>query len=186
MNTGTETRTTTISAGDVRKVMSLVTEETRAICEAAAALSRDFDHDKSLLDISVMVLNEVIKAIKLQIYLREELVTEYAYVILDQTAEAYGPPAGKPPLGRLPNGARLRLVVIPNPAVAVVTKDAWFRRLGWSDAKPLALPPGASYITYGAFSSGGFAVERSLLTNPKFDCPVDAADGPHYGKDGRL
>jgi len=171
------TETTTITAGDVRQVMALTGQEIAAICNAAARIARDFDADSALVDCSLLALNDVITAIRLQFYVGQELVREYAYVIADQPREAYGPSPDRPPLGPIPDGARVRLIVNPNGRVCKEFRDGWFRRLGWTDAAPLRMPDGATHQAYGIFTSGGYAVERQLLVNPKYDRPVSVPTG---------
>jgi len=178
MSTGTRTgtKTTTITAGDVRKVMAATTEEITTLCTRAGAVARDFNVDDALRDCSLFALNDIISAIRLQFYLGDELVREYAYVIAPSALTPEGPPPGQPPAGAIPPGARVRLVVSHNLATAREIRDGWFKRLGWGQCRPLQRPAGVQPQTYGTFASGGFGVERQLLVNPKYDQPVTDPD----------
>lgn len=153
-----------------------ITEEIVTVSRAAGEAGVDFDVDEALVDCSLLALNDIISSVHLQVYLGRELVREHAYVIADTPLQAWGPPPSEPPDGPVPDGARVRLTVAPNPHVARETRDEWFRRLGWVTAEPLEVPPGSTRHTYGAFASGGYGVERQLLVNPKYDRPVGGSD----------
>jgi hypothetical protein len=184
MSTTTRVESTSITAGDVRQVMAMTTQEITTICTAAGRVARDFDVDGALVDCSLLALNDIISAIHLQLYVEGEIVREYSYVIADHPLEAHGPPADQPPLGPVPEGARVRLTVTRNPSQAQEVGDAWFRRLGWSTAGPLHRPEGVTPTTYGTFVSGGYGVERQLLVNPKFDRPAAIPAGQLMRKEG--
>jgi hypothetical protein len=183
--TSTQTRsaTTTIAGGDVRKVINLASQEIRAICSATAQVTRDFDTDQAEIDLALLCLNDVISAMALEVYLGDEIVRQYTFVIAAQLLPSWGPPPDQPPLGPVPPSARVRLTVTPNPAVAKELRDDWFRKLGWRDAEPLRLPEGATLQVYGTYVSGGYGVERQLLVNPKFDRPVALAPGSTMRKE---
>jgi hypothetical protein len=182
--TRTGTETTTITAGDVRQVMALTTEEITTICERAARVARDFDVDGAMVDCSIMALNDVICAIRLQLYREEEIVREYSYTIADAPLAASGPPADQPPIGSVPEGTRVRLIVETNDRVSTEVVQSWFRRLGWTTAKPLRRPAGVQAQTYGTFVSGGYGVERQLLVNPKYDRPAESGPVASMRKEG--
>jgi hypothetical protein len=168
----TSSQTTTITAGDVREVMSLLTQEIETICAAAAQLSRDFDADDAMIDCSLLALNDVISTIRLQLYLGDELIREYTFEIADGLPEASGPPAHQPPLGEVPEGAHVRLAVSPNPRKCGSARNEWLGRLGWQVAEPLHRPGDLRHEVYGAHVSGGYGVTRHLYTNPRYDRPV--------------
>ena len=176
MSTETVTTTQTITAADVREVMSMTTVEITAVCNAAARAARDFDIDGALVDCSLLALNDVITAIRLQLYCDDELVREHSYTLTGGPLGTFGPPPDQPPTGPVPDGARVRLVVTPNTRKAEDFREGWFRRLGWGNAKPLQIPKDARHETYGTFVSGGYGVERRLLVNPKYDLPVATGD----------
>ncbi len=182
MKTETRSGTETITASDVRQVWNLATTEISVICNAAAHLTRDFDVDSALVDVSLLALNDIIASVHLQLYVGDELVREHGYFISDEVLEAAGPPPNQPPLGRIPEGARIRLVAMPNPRQPQAICDAWFQRLGWMPADPLQMPD-TEYSTYGTFTSGGYGVERKLLINPKYDRPVSGANGRSMRKE---
>jgi hypothetical protein len=165
-----------IAADDVREVMGQTTLEIQTVCNAAARAARDFNVDNALVDCSLLALNNVITAIRLQLYFENEIVREHTYRITDEPLDAFGPGPDRPPAGpvSLPEGARIRLVVTRNDRKSAEYCDNWFRRLGWTTAKPLFIPPDARRHTYGAFVSGGFGIERQLLVNPKYDQPITA------------
>lgn len=172
--TRTATQTSVVSGGDIRRVVRLMSQEIRAICRAAAHMTRDFDVDSAESDLGLLVLNEVVAIIRLQIYHSDELMHEFRYVIADQPREAWGPPPEQPPLPPVPEGARVRLVVDPNSRIPPNVREGWFRKLNWTTAAPLREPQGAIARPFGVFASGGFAVERRLLTSPKYDRAFEA------------
>jgi hypothetical protein len=182
--TRTGTETTTITAGDVRQVMALTTQEITTICERAAHVARDFDVDGAMVDCSLLALNDVIRVIRLQLYREGEIVREYSYTIADEPLVASGPPAHQPPIGSVPEGTRVRLTVQRNDRVSPEVADGWFRRLGWTTAKPLSCPEGVQAQTYGTFASGGYGVERQFLVNPKYDRPADSGPVASMRKEG--
>jgi hypothetical protein len=182
--TRTGTATTTITAGDVRQVMADTTAEITTILKAAAQLAPDFDVDRAMVDCSLFALNDILQAIHLELYLADELVREYRYVIGEEPMQAQGPPADKPPLGTIPAGARVRLTITHNPSQAPERIEEWLRRLGWSPARPLRVPEGVRPETYGTFVCGGYGVERQLLANPKFDRPAGGAPAVRSQKEG--
>jgi hypothetical protein len=171
MRTSTQTaaQTVTLTATNICVVNQLILREIQAAVESVPRAAATIDPETLETEVGILILNEVISDISLQIYVDREVVREYRYVITDQLREAWGPPAERPPLGPVPEGARIRVVVTPNPKTARETRDKWFRRLGWCDAEPLLRPAGVMYEAYGVFASGGFAVERQLLVNPKYD-----------------
>ena len=179
--TRTSTATTTITGGDVRKVWRCAQREIRTICSAAAGLAPDFDVDSALEDCAFFALADVISAVRLQIYLAGELVREYAYVVSDEPLAPAGTSADRPPLGEVPEGARVRLVATRNPAVTREEQDLAFNKRGWITASPLRIPESVAARQYGTFASGGYAVRRELLSNPKYDLPVGKA-GQHMAK----
>lgn len=174
MSTGTRATVDvlTTTANDVRNVMADMSVEIATICKAVAGIARDFNVDSAISDTSILVLNDVVSVVRLQFYAGDQLVREYAYFVADQPLEAFGPGADQPPLGYIPEHARVRLVVTPNPKRPADYSNDWFRRLGWSSAPSLVMPENASHETYGTHVSGGFGVERKLLVNPKFDRPL--------------
>jgi len=178
MQTRTQTDTISVTATDVRTVMELVTEEISWLQEAYADVPSDFQLDEALVDCSLLVLNQVINAIRLQFYRNGELIREHAYLIRDGTQASSGP-SSSPPLGYLPEETRVRLAVTPNPDQPKAIRDAWLARLGWQTATALRLPANATCQSYGALSSGGFGVERQLLVHPDYDRPVSAK---HHAK----
>jgi hypothetical protein len=180
--TQNKTQTTTITANDIRSVMAQSSIELQAILHKASHLATDFHLDEAMSEISIFVLNDVISAIRLQVYCDDELVCEYKYTISDTALDASGPAPENPPPGVFPEDARIRLVVTRNPNQPKEYVDRWLSTLGWSPAKPLHIPKDAVAETYGTFVSGGFGVERQLLINPKFDRPVTASEASKGGK----
>ncbi len=171
--TRTATETVSITAQDVRKVMSKWSRESRKICQAAAHASPDFDADTAEMEVAMLVLQEAICAFSLEFYVEQELVREYVFRICDDgTLTETGPSADNPPTGYIPEKARVRLTVTPNPQVTKEHRDHWFEMLGWADARLLTKPEGLRTQTYGSFASGGFGLQRTLRVNPKFDQPV--------------
>jgi hypothetical protein len=63
---------------------------------------------------------------------------------------------------------------MPNPRCPKEERDRLFQSLGWKDGAPLRRPPDVTAQLYGTFASGGYAVERQVLVNPKFDRLVAA------------
>ena len=112
-----------------------------------------------------------------------ELVREHTYTISDGPLKAFGPAANQPPTGPVPDGARIRLVVTPNLQKPEEFRSGWFQRLGWTTASPLQVPADARRETYGTFVSGGYGVERTLLSNPKYDQPVSPRGDQHFRKE---
>ena len=169
-STSTASHTATVSAGDVREVMRLITSDVQAVCRAAAQAALSFDMDAALVDASILILNGIVRSVALQIYLSGTVVREYVFELSDSQAGTTGPPAGQPPLGYVPPGAKIRLSVTPDTRVSAAEREAWFARLGWTtDAAPLAYAAGTTQATYGAFRSGGLAIQRSWKVNPKYD-----------------
>lgn len=167
--TQTATATRTITAADVRNVFANIATDLTALCRAFQHLPGKIDLDTVLVDLSTFALNDVIDEICLQIHRGGCLVREYSYVIADDVLTAHGPPPGQLPVGAVPQDARIRLVVRGNRRRPSDYTDAWFRRLGWSDAEPLQMPPGARYEPVGAFASGGYGVHRRLMVDPRLD-----------------
>ena len=168
--TRAETSTTTfsVSATDVRQIMRDITGDIQAVCRAAAhALC--FDTDAALVDASILILNAVASGIILRIHLNNVVVREYRFLLTESRNAASGPPSGKPPLGYVPDGARLRLSVILDERTPAAERQAWLDRLGWTTEDPLEYALGTAETTYGAFRSGGLYVQRQLRTNPKYD-----------------
>ena len=169
--TKTDTHTVTVTSADVREVMRLVTADIRAICQAAAQAKRLFDLDESLIDVSVMVVQGLIESVSLAIEVDRVVVREYKFRLVDGSAGTLGPPAGQPPLGPVPAGTRLRLYVFRDPRIPLEEYQAWIKQLGWSTGEPLVYANGVRQTVYGAFKSGGLAVERSLKSDPAYDRP---------------
>ena len=100
----------------------------------------------------------------------------------DGTLTPNGPPADQPPVGYIPDDARVRLVAIRNPNAPPEHQAHWLKLLGSGTATPLVRPRGIAPEQYGTFVSGSYGVTRSLLVNPKFDRPImpllDAVKGP--------
>lgn len=162
----TEAGTTTISAADVRAVHRDMGTEIGVIVRAFHGEGVDFDLDQTLIDLGIMQLNGLIRRIRVQAYLGGQIVREHAYEILDEAVDAWGPDPDNPPLGDVPAGCRLRLIVTQNETLPSSVREEWFRRLGWVNAESLAYPPNARHEKYGAFASGGYAVNRSYLADP--------------------
>ena len=167
--TDTASYTNTVSAADVRQVMRLITADVEAVCRAAAHAARAFDLDAALTDVSILTLNGVIGAVHLILHKDGMIVRAYSFKFQDGPADFSGPPAGNPPLGYVPDGARVRLSVSPDPRVPESERRAWFDRLGWTTAEPLRYPTGIAHQAYGAFRSGGLYISRSLMANPDYD-----------------
>ena len=170
-NASTATHTVTVTSADVREVMRLITGDVRAVCQAAAQAKRLFDLDENLVDISIMVLNGIVGSVHLVIELDRVVIREYQFRLVDDSAGPPGPPAGQPPLGHVPAGASLRLQVVRDPRVPEAEYQAWIKQLGWSAGEPLTYSGGVRQTVYGAFKSGGLAVERSLRSDPAYDRP---------------
>jgi hypothetical protein len=175
MSSYTDTATVTTNAADVRQIMAMATTEITTIAHTIPQGSCDFDVDAALCDCSIFVLNDVIDAIQLQIYLDTQIVREYRYQIVTGSLTPYGPPANQPPLGYVPPGARIRLTVSTNPNVSWDYAQAWYRRLGWQDVEPLDYPPNTHYVGYGNFVSGGLGLDRQMLSNPNYDRAVQGS-----------
>lgn len=173
MSTTTRSVSTTISATDVRAVMRDMTIEVDTICKAARAVVREFDLDSALVEVSMLVLNDVISVIRLQFYTGQELVREYRYTLLDDGTTASGPAPNNPPLvASFPPGTRVRLTVQRNPRQTDAFCNSWFQRLNWMAAAALHTPTTMTSQAYGTFASGGIGAERRLLVNPRFDQPL--------------
>ncbi len=168
-NTSTGTHTVSVSASDVRLVMRMVTGDFRAICQAAPQATRLFDLDVNLTDVSIMVLNGLVESIYLTIELNGTVIREYRFRLTDDLDGMPGPPAGQPPIGYVPAGARLRLRVVRDPRVPEAEYRAWMNSLNWTECEPLTYANGTRQTVYGAFRSGGLAVERSLTADPAYD-----------------
>lgn len=181
--TRTETGTTTIAATDIRAVHRDMGTEMAAIVRAFHGGGVDFDLDQALIDLGIMQLNGLIRRIKVQAYLGGQIVREHAYEILDESVDAWGPDPDNPPLGDVPAGARLRLIVTQNEALPSSIRQEWFRRLGWVDAERFGYPPNARHEKYGAFASGGYGVSRSYLADPSQARP--SADDSIFTKGGQ-
>ncbi len=171
VNTFTATHTVTVTSADVREVMRLIASDVRAVCQAAAQARRLFDLDESLVDVSIMVLNGLVQSVHLVIELDRIVIREYQFKLVDGPAGTPGPPAGQPPLSHVPAGASLRLQVVRDPRVPEAEYQAWIKQLGWSAGEPLTYASGVRQSVYGAFKSGGLAVERSLKSDPAYDRP---------------
>jgi hypothetical protein len=175
MSTTTQTATqiVSITAGDVRQVMTAMSCEIRTLCQAAAHASPDFDGDTAERELAMLALQEVVSKCSLEFYLGDELVREYSFTVIDDgTLSTTGPSADDPPTGYIPEGARVRLTAMPNPKVPKEHRDHWFEMLGWTTSKAIKRPEGVRAQTYGAFASGSFGLQRQLLVNPKFDQAV--------------
>lgn len=173
--TQTTTRSFSITAADVRVVMRSLAEEVRFLLKSMGVgdLAR---FEGALVDVNILALNGIVSAAHLQFYLGDELVRAHSYVIAGEPQVAAGPPPDRAPVGRLPAGTQVRLVLTPNPELPREARDPWFKQLGWADARPLRLPEGVAATTYGRFASGGFGIERRLLVNPRYDRPVAHAE----------
>ena len=181
--TQTATQTVSITAGDVRQVMSASSREMRSICKKAAHAAPDFDADAAEKDLALLALQAAISKFSLQFYKAGELVCEYSFVICDDgSLTNSGSSEDASPTGYIPEGTRIRLTATPNPEVPKEHSDHWFDLLGWSTAKPLILPSGVTAKTYGSFASGSFGLQRQLLVNPKFDKPVTPSQNTEKGK----
>ncbi len=170
-NSSTQTHTVTISSNDVRQVMRYIGADIQAICQAASQATHAFNMDEALVDVSVLLLNGVISGVTLWIEKEGVVVREYGFQFVDAPGGAAGPPAGQPPLGYVPSGARVRLRVTADTRLPVAEREAWFDRLGWKDSEPLTYAQGTTQTTYGSFQSGGLSVERNLKANPAYDRP---------------
>jgi|GEM_PF-3556830 len=179
--TRTGTNTITVTGGDVRKVLGWAVTTIKAVCKAAKHASKDFDEDAASEDLGLFVMYEIIEGFHLQIYHSGTLVREYSFDIAAEPVETWGPAADSPPLGYVPEGAHIRLVVTPNRQANREQVTEWFRRRNWTDAAPLNRPKG-THQTYGAFGSGGFGLHRRLLSNPDFDKPMDLKGLSSYKK----
>lgn len=168
----TSTTTISVSASDVRQIMRLITLDTQAVCRAASQAARTFDIDQALIDVSLLLLNGIVSGIGLQIYADSVVIREYRFQLTDAASGTAGLPAGQPPLGYVPPGARIRLNVTPDLRTPAAEREAWFDRLGWSDAAPLSYASGTTQTTYGTFVSGGLRVQRQLMSNPSYDRPI--------------
>lgn len=168
-NTSATTHTVSVSASDVRQVMRFISADIEAVCRAAAHAARAFNLDAALLDVSLLVLNGVAKGVSLEIHKDGVIVREYAFLLSDGPENTSGPPAGQPPLGYVPAGARIRVSVMPDTRVPAAERRAWFDRLGWVDAAPLTYPKDVTTTDFGAYGSGGLGVQRHLMSNPRYD-----------------
>jgi len=173
LSTTTATDTITFAFADIREVWRAAGQEITTICRLAGAAAMGFDPDSSIIDVNLLAMNGVISAAALEIYIGSELVRRYHYRIVTDSLASHGPDATNPPMGAVPPGARVRLTATPNPQVPKPERDAWFSRLGWKTATPLDYPGGTKARAYGAFVSGGYGLERSVLVNPKYDQPLD-------------
>ena len=171
-NSSTATHTVSVSSSDVRQVMQMITSDIQAVCRAAADAARTFDVDAALVDASILILNGVISGVALQIFLGTTIVREYRFELNDSQGGPSGPPAGQPPLGYVPEGARVRLTCTPDQRTPPAERQAWFDRLGWTNSEPLSHPSGTTDSSFGGFRSGGLFVERLLKSNPKYDRPA--------------
>lgn len=170
--TATGTHTTTVQAYDVRHIMSLMNREIRALSAAIAPSARSFDVDKTLYDCQILVLNNVIAAFHLEFHTGGELIRRHTYRVVTGSQPASGPDPEHAPSSELPAGARVRLTATQNTECPREERDYWLDQLKWRAAKPLQCPENVKTATYGAFMSGGFGLERQLMTNPKFDVPA--------------
>jgi len=169
INTATGTHTVTVSAADVRETMRFISLDIQAVCRAAAQAALTFEMDQALIDVALLVLNGIASAVNLQIFLDRTVIREYRFQLSDAPAGPSGPPAGQPPLGYTPPNARIRLSVTPDQRTPASEREAWFDRLGWTDAEPLSYASGTTQATYGRFVSGGLRVQRQLMSNPNYD-----------------
>ncbi|MCW3052356.1 MAG: hypothetical protein JWN14_1526 [Chthonomonadales bacterium] len=171
--TESKTRTATIESEDVCDVMMALSTEMTTLMHAAKHVACDFDAASAERDCGLLALYSVISGLRLQFYLHDELVREYRYLLRhDGSLTASGPAADQPPTGYIPEGTRVRLLAVPNEGATQEHRDHWFSLLGWTSAKPLAVPATAVAHTYGTFVSGNFGAVRQLLANPKYDRPV--------------
>jgi len=175
-STKSREETTTVSAANVREVMSMTSREISTILSRLSHIAPTFGVDKAMIDVSILTLNDVIESIHLQFYSGVELIREYRYVLANQALDPWGPSPDNPPMGIVPPDARVRLVVMPNPRQSKDFCDEWFKRLGWQYVSPLEMPDNMVHQAYGSFVSGGFGVERQLLSNPRFDTPVSGSN----------
>lgn len=168
-NTATDTHTISINASDVRLVMRHIGADIQAVCQAASQAAGHFNMKEVLTDVSILLLNGVISGVELVIEKEGVVVREYEFQFVNSASGMSGPPAGQPPLGYVPAGARLRVRVTPDTDVPKAERDAWFDELGWKDGEPLTYAPGTAQTAYGSFQSGGLCVERILKANPSYD-----------------
>jgi hypothetical protein len=168
MASGTAVQVTTrnITATDVRTVMAQMGMEMGTIIQFAESrgISIDCDFDKTIVDISMLAMNDVIASAHLQFYQGDTLVREYQYIIQSEGRGSSGPPPNQPPLPTsLPSGVDLRLTVKRNPSMSVTNCNAWFERLGWATSGKLAVP-------------NNYEIDRVLLSGD------DEDDDKSYGR----
>lgn len=160
MPSATATQTLTVSSSDVRTVLALMRRETLAICSFMPSAGLDFNPEEVLNDITIMAMHDFLESVQLQIYVGDQLKREYRFLFCSTPQSAYGPSSDNPPTAPIPAGARMRLTTTRNPAQSDQEMDEMFTSLEWETAAPLKRPAGSDPRPYGAYSSGGYSVER--------------------------
>lgn len=183
--TRSASETIAVTALDIREVFSQITLEVTVISRLAG-VPKDCDLGTALIDASLLALNDIVDAIRLQFYSpAKELIREHTYRVSGERLIAEGPPPDQPPtsgLDCLPPGTRVRLVVSKKQSVSMEIWEDWLRRLGWKTAEPLQIPPDLRRERYGSLISGGYGVTREVAYNPKYDRPIEFGDSFSAGK----
>lgn len=172
MPSATQVTVRNITASDVRSVMANIGREIATIAQFARgrSINPSFNLDDTIVDLSLLALNDIISSIHLQFYRGNTLVREYAYVILQEGRGSSGTSPDSPPLpSSLPSDVQLRLVIKRNPNLPKSTCDEWFRRLKWGSASALTVPANLRRSTYGSYGSGGYGMDRILLAGDDDD-----------------
>jgi hypothetical protein len=133
------------------------------------------DLDTCEADLDRLIANRIISAVRIQCYTGDVLIYERAFVFARQPL-APGGSEVDPSLESLPDEARFRVVVTPNPDVPEASRETWFDHLGWSAAAPLRKPPAVvpqTYLTsvhdeYASDETPPLCVQHQLWVNPQF------------------
>jgi hypothetical protein len=150
---------------DVRNVWEMFDEEVQTLIKESN-IPVNFDLNKSLLDIGMMALKNVITKVDITFYIKETVVRRYTFRISDDELQAWGPPPGQAPLAQsFPDGTKVRISVTTR-TDRKEEADKLLNQLGWTTGKPLT---GGPATAYGTFVSGSYAWERTIYVNSSLD-----------------
>lgn len=158
IRTGTATTTNT-SAVHIINLMMNVTRDVSALEHAWPQVAMR-QVQAALTDVTQLLLEGIADVVFVVFHTDGAVLRSYKYSLFTEV-EAWGPPAGEPPIGELPPGTRATIALERSVSCPVELFREWMARLGWQTC-PMKMPGTAEYEHYGAFTSGPYGLERAL------------------------
>lgn len=177
MTSATRTATATTTNTSAVHIINLMLNVTRDVSALEHAWPRiGFTHvQSSLTEVTQLLMEGIADAVFVVFHSDSAVVRSYRYV-LGTDMEAWGPPAGEPPLGNLPHGVKAIIAVQRSSACPEELFRDWITRLGW-ETSSLKMPGSSDYETYGAFTSGPYGMERAVYCGQNPPAPSHTTSG---------